>query len=137
VPLDADGDGVCEGLGSEDDAPSDICPPETRPTGEQCSESNQCEGGECVAGVENVPVCTQRCGEGQPACPRNWACTEVEHRKVCLPPNEEPGCDCVISRTKRSPSGTAWGLLVAGGALASLFRRRARRARSDFSETES
>jgi hypothetical protein len=43
----------------------------------------------------------------------------------------------VISRTKRSPSGTAWGLLVAGGALASLFRRRARRARSDFSETES
>ncbi len=99
VSLDADGDGQCdEGFGGQS---SEDCSSLKRPFGDECTESNQCQDGECVAGVEDTPICTRRCGTGEPDCPREWSCSKVEDRQVCLPPNPEAGCSCSLERPQR------------------------------------
>jgi hypothetical protein len=121
VSLDEDGDGDCdEASGSEGSAE---CVPKLS-TGVECTESNECSGGECVAGVEDVPICTQRCGDEEPPCPRNWTCSSVEDRSVCIPPNPEPGCACALARAQSPFEGSNMRpeFLILAGVVVSLRR---------------
>jgi hypothetical protein len=107
------------------------CAPK-RPIGVECTESNQCEGEQCLAGVHTFPVCTQRCGEGQADCPKSWTCTAVEDRRVCMPPDREAGCECALTPSARSSQSSkppAGFLIAAGIGLGMLLRVRRRRAR--------
>jgi hypothetical protein len=72
---------------------------------------------QCVADAADTPVCTRRCGEGEPACPMDWTCDLVEGRAVCVPPiATEEGCS-VASVGARAPSRNPWAL----GAMAWVF----------------
>jgi hypothetical protein len=133
VLRDADGDGVDDACnapnGGEGGQSNQDCP-QNRPTGAECSESNQCEGGECLAGVEDVPICTLRCDKKDPVCPKNWTCSNVEDRSVCIPPNEGAGCDCALDRPHGSlkASHASAVSIIAGIGVVSLLRlRRIRR----------
>jgi hypothetical protein len=129
VPPDSGDDEHCEkGNGEAGARSDDACAPK-RPSGGECSESNQCEGGECVAGVTSVPVCTQRCGEGKPACPQSWTCSVVEERSVCLPPRRDPGCEYALRNAPRAPHGSRTShefFAAAGVGLMALLRARTR-----------
>jgi hypothetical protein len=123
LPLDGDddGDGACDegsgGQGAE-------CTPPKLSTGARCTEANECSGGECVAGVEDVPICTQRCGDEEQPCPFNWTCSNVEDRSVCIPPNPDQGCACVLARPQ-SPFGKSNvrpEFLLIAGVVVSLRR---------------
>jgi hypothetical protein len=96
---------------------SHVCASDLSAMGDECEESNQCLGDQCVADAADTPVCTRRCGEGEPACPMDWTCDLVEGRAVCVPPiATEEGCS-VASVGARAPSRNPWAL----GAMAWVF----------------
>lgn len=104
------------------------CVEPPRRNGAHCTESNQCEGGQCLGGIERGPICTQRCGAGYPSCPNGWGCGKVEDRNVCVPPSDDTGCS-VAPVDRRQPTALASFGALSAVALLSLARRR-RRARS-------
>jgi hypothetical protein len=118
------GDGPGEGQAGESSTTAN-------PTGASCHESNECEGGECLAGVKHGPICTQACGESLPGCPYAWSCETVRGRRVCTPPDVEDGC--TLARAPKGSPGVeprAWLWPAALLGLAWLARRRQRRFHS-------
>jgi hypothetical protein len=115
--------GVCDGGILDPSTGTCVEPP--RRNGARCTESDQCQGGQCLAGIERGPICTQLCGPGRPACPSRWACGKVEDRTVCIPPSDDTGCSVT---PRERPVPTSLPTLGSLGALAllSLVRRRRR-----------
>jgi hypothetical protein len=99
---------------------------ELSPTGVRCTESNQCEGGECLEGFESGPVCTQLCGAALPGCPHNWVCSEVNNRAVCVPPADDGGCS-VAANARRGSDPTPSAPLTSLAVLVLLSAARRRR----------
>lgn len=102
--------------------------------GDECEESNECLGNQCVADVAETPVCTRVCGEGHPDCPEDWACELVEGRAVCVPPPlTGEGCNVSAPPPATSGSGTRahlhpWPVGFVIPALIAWRRRRATQA---------
>lgn len=118
------GSGVeCDGFF---DPIAEECQEAPRRNGARCAESDQCEGGQCLAGIERGPICTQRCGAGLPACPNRWSCGRVEDRNVCIPPSDDTGCS-VTPRYRPMPMSFASLGALGAVLLVSLFRPRRRR----------
>jgi hypothetical protein len=127
---------TCQGL-NDDDAPSSAgsassrgaCVGSLKGMAEECHESNECFGGECLDGASVEPMCTRRCGEGEPKCPAQWTCELVKGRSVCAPIAPAGGCALVShpAPTSRSDGG---GLGCLGGALVAAFTLRAARRRT-------
>ena len=85
------------------------------PTGATCRESNQCEGGECLTGVDRTPVCTQRCGANLPACPDGWECDTIQDRSVCVSLEPAGGCALApVSASSRASRQALAGLFAMG-----------------------
>jgi hypothetical protein len=101
-----------------------------KPLGRSCSESNECLGGECLAGASREPVCTRLCGAGKPECPAPWTCTVAEGRSVCAPLGNARGGCAVVPRmgTAATPGGNGSALLAWLGTLGFCLRVRRRRA---------
>jgi hypothetical protein len=104
-----------------------------KPLGQPCKESDECLGGECLAGASADPVCTRLCGEGEPECPSPWTCSTVKGRLVCTPLGDpEGGCSVAprLSSSAGSGSNGARWLAWLGAAFSVGLLLRARRRRS-------
>jgi hypothetical protein len=111
------------------------CVEPLRRNGASCTESNQCEGDQCLAGTKRGTICTQRCGAGFPACPGGWGCGKVEGRDVCIPPSDDTGCS-VAPGERPVPVSLASIGAFGTVALLSLIRRRGRRQARISQEAE-
>ncbi len=107
---------------------SRVCVPDLGAMGDECEESNQCLGEQCIADAAETPVCTRRCGEGHPECPLDWTCDLVEGRAVCVPP-QNPANGCSIAAVgATAPSRNPWTFGVMASVFAiSLFGARRRK----------
>jgi hypothetical protein len=111
----------------EDDVPVGSCGENLAAFGEECSDSADCLGGQCLQGAEPIPVCSRVCGESLPDCPEAWSCDLVEGRAVCIPLKEEAvGCSLNAAGPgrERSPNGL-WSMLslFAAAQLSRVGRR--------------
>jgi hypothetical protein len=102
--------------------------------GEPCRDANDCSGGQCLKGAEDVPVCTRSCDAKRNPCPDKWTCGDVTGRTVCIP-NSPPDSGCAVSSTaSRAGSNPIW--LLVFGALGGVLRLGLRRFRSGFSKVK-
>lgn len=104
---------------------SRVCATPLNALGDECKESNECLGDQCVADAVETPVCTRRCGEGESDCPLDWTCDLVEGRAVCIPP-APAAKGCAVTPHGRSTSGTGAAAILFTLAAASGLRRRNR-----------
>jgi len=106
-----------------------VCVGPEKPLGQPCTESNECLGGECLAGASEDPVCTRLCGEGEPECPAPWSCSVVKGRSVCTPlDGPAGGCSVTLSAGVPSHNSKALSWLASfGAALTVGFLHRVRR----------
>lgn len=138
--VDQPSNGVCSGDGGCDEGgvttPTasgwGVCSAAGRGLGERCAESDECLGGQCLAGAAEQPVCSRLCGEDEQPCPGGWSCELVEDRSVCVLEPSDSGC-AIVGAAPSPDTGTHLSKLI--GALCAptlLFalRRRRRRQRS-------
>ncbi len=96
--------------------------------GASCSVASDCYGNQCLAGVEEDPICTRTCSERDP-CPTDWDCIDVNDRLVCAPlvpaPMSSVGSCSVVGVPVASGPSALSPLLLAAWLL-----RRARRHQS-------
>jgi hypothetical protein len=96
--------------------------------GATCSESNQCLGEQCLAGVTDEPICTRLCGPLLTPCPAGWECLAVHTRSVCAPEPElmpAGGGGCQLPNT--APTSRSLALFTLCLTLAVRHRRRSRK----------
>jgi hypothetical protein len=116
--------GGCDG---QVDPSTGECEEPLRRNGARCTESNQCEGDQCLSGIERGPICTQLCGPGRAACPSRWSCGTVQDRNVCIPPSDDTGCS-VVPQDRPIPTSLASFASLGSVALLSVLRRRRRQS---------
>lgn len=112
--------------------------------GQECNESNECLGNQCVSGRTPAPICTRECSintesSNTEPCPAGFSCgaavTDGQERTVCLPPAEATSCSVARATTigaapssRVDSSARPFTLLGAASAL-SLIVHFARRRR--------
>lgn len=74
--------------------------------GQFCKQPADCASGICLLGASSAPICTQACETS--ACPKGWACSQADGRKVCIPPVRATG-GCAVSTGART---SAWDAVV-------------------------
>lgn len=135
-------DAICEPASDAttqtDGAPSaspsrGVCVGPQKPFGQPCRESDECLGGECLAGASAAPVCTRLCGDGKAECPAPWTCADVEGRSVCTPIADPKG-GCSVAPPIGSATGAVgktptWFAWFAAGTVGLLLQARRRRFR--------
>ena len=97
------------------DASAGVCMPAAHPTGDYCSNNNQCTTAICHTTGQGTRQCVESCRDAEPRCPTGYDCADdAAYGAVCLPSEGAGGGDTPVGQACQQDGECQGGLCLGG-----------------------